>query len=78
MLRSLDPVKFDAFWEKWELPKPREGWLSDTRMIMMHKSRLCIEDFSEEEKAVSRRWLEEHHCSMNFWETKNDQDGLQF
>jgi hypothetical protein len=65
VLRSLDQSKFDDLCKRWLIPTPREGWLPDSRMILMHKARLQIEEFTEEEKAISRKWLEEHHCSLD-------------
>ena len=64
LLRALDQEKFDDHCRRWGIPTPREGWLPSSRLILMHKARLSLQTFTPEEKEESRRWLEEHHCSM--------------
>lgn len=59
VLRALDETAFDKFYRKWEIARPRE-WIGNARLIMMHKARLHIVDFTQEEKSLSRRWLAEH------------------
>ncbi len=57
VFRALDPDKMIAHAKKWDVPLPAK-WASETApMAMMHKVRLHINSFSEEEKAVSREWL---------------------
>jgi len=63
VLRALDEEKFDAHYRKWALERPRE-WLPGARMILMHKARLQLRGFNEEERAASRQWLLEHGCSL--------------
>ena len=56
-LRSLDEEKIKAYMTKWGGGYPAVPlvfWAS------VHKARLGITSFTEEEKEVSRKWLREH------------------
>ena len=65
MLRSLDVEKFHRFYKKHKLVKPHGGWLTpEVPLIMMHKARMQINSFTEEEKEVSRKWLLSHNYSL--------------
>lgn len=58
-LGSLDETKIKAYMKKYgceDIPEPY-FWPS------IHKARLQIENLSEEEKEISRRWLIEHGYS---------------
>jgi hypothetical protein len=58
VLRALDPERFEAFWTRWEQPRPPGWWAHPVvPLIMMHKVRLHVEDMTEAEKAASREWL---------------------
>lgn len=59
MLRALDPRKMAEFAKKWGVPQPAQ-WVLNADIACMHKARLAIATFTEEEKAESRRWLLEH------------------
>jgi len=63
VLRSLDIVAFDRYCRKWKVPIPAGGWLPLAREILMHKSRVEFDTFSDDEKEFSRRWLIEHGFS---------------
>ena len=63
ILRKLDEDALDEHFQKWNLPRPR-SWLPSARMILMHKSRLQLKGFSEEERRISREWLLGHNCSL--------------
>ena len=56
-LRSLDEEKIKAYMAKWCARYPENTqvfWAS------VHKARLGITSFTEEEKEISRKWLREH------------------
>lgn len=59
MLRMLDPARCIEHFKKWKLQQPPGAWADsiEVPLIMMHKCRLEITTFSDEEKAVSRNWL---------------------
>jgi hypothetical protein len=59
MLRALDPCRCIEHFKKWHLPQPPGGWLDEVPLIMMHKCRLEVPTFSEEERELSRKWLAE-------------------
>jgi hypothetical protein len=56
-LRSLDRNKIEAYARKYGINLPKDEivfWAG------IHKARLQITSFTEEEREVSRRWLKEH------------------
>ncbi len=64
VLRSLDEDAFIAHCNKWKVPQPAR-WLPGAIMILMHKSRLQIASFTEEEKRTSREWLTAHRYDLS-------------
>ena len=65
VLRKLDVAEFERFYSKHRLKRPREGWLDpEVPLIMMHKARLQIVSFSDEERALSRKWLLDRGYSL--------------
>lgn len=65
VLRSLNIKKLAAFMNKWRVPQPDE-WFPDAQMIMMHKTRIALEnDFTIGERLFSRQWLVERGYSTN-------------
>lgn len=60
MLRLLDNDAFDKHCRKWRIKTPSDGWVPLAREALMHKSRIEIDTFTPEEKAVSFEWLAEH------------------
>lgn len=56
MLRTLDTRELNRFAKRWRRPVPAQ-WAPKADIACMHKMRLFIMSFSDEEKAVSRRWL---------------------
>lgn len=57
VLHALDPEKMVVHAKKWAIPLPAK-WASPTvPMAMMHKARLHINSFTDDEKRVSREWL---------------------
>lgn len=57
-LGSLDQQKIEAYARKWGAALPLDGSL--VFWAAVHKARLSINAFSDEEQEVSRRWLLEH------------------
>jgi hypothetical protein len=59
MLRALDPAKCIEHFKKWHLPQPPGGWSDpiEVPLVMMHKCRLEVPAFSNEERAFSHKWL---------------------
>ena len=68
LLRSLDTSKFVEFLARWGSPDPFPNALDETRLAGMHKARLYIKSFSDEEKQASRDWLNKnkYSSSVNF------------
>lgn len=56
-LRSLDRSKIEAYARKHGVGLPQDEM---TFWAGIHKARLQITSFTEEEREVSRRWLKEH------------------
>jgi hypothetical protein len=64
ILRSLDLEAYAAFRRKHDLTEmPLED--PSVPLAAMHKTRIHIDYFSEEEKAVSRLWLRKNGYTTN-------------
>lgn len=57
-LRSLDKDQIFAYMKKY-----RVDWFPSNEEVFwagIHKARIAISSFSEEEKEISKKWLDEH------------------
>jgi hypothetical protein len=65
-LRSLDPAKWQIFSLRWNLPPPfPKGWGDiDAQLAVMHKVRLMLPDFTDEERVFSAAWLVGHGMDL--------------
>ena len=56
MLRTLEPRELTKFAKRWNRPLP-DKWEPKADIACMHKMRLAIVAFSNDEKELSRKWL---------------------
>lgn len=66
VLRSLDIAQWQIFSLRWNLPPPfPKGWGDeDSQLAVMHKVRLMLSDFTEEERVFSAAWLVGHGMNL--------------
>ena len=57
--RTLSPIKFKKFMLKWKLPIPPDLNIEKS-LAIMHKTRLHLSGFTQDEKDASREWLTIH------------------
>ena len=65
-LRALDPELWQVFSLRWNLPPPfPKGWGdTDSLLAVMHKVRLMLPEFSQEEKKFSAAWIVGHGLEL--------------
>lgn len=65
VLKELSVEKLVEFMKRWGLPHDMFGAAEypTAKLAGMHKARLYIDHFSNEEKAASRKWLKENNYS---------------
>lgn len=64
VLRALDVAKMEEFYRAWQQPLPEKYVDPSVPYAMMHKARLHINSFTDEEKETSRNWLRANNYGL--------------
>jgi hypothetical protein len=75
VLRALNVEKMEEFYRNWQQPLPEKYVDPSVPYAMMHKARLHINSFTEEEKETSRNWLRANGYSEGLKLTKEEEHG---
>lgn len=72
LLRNLDVDGLIALGNEFNLTKAQNMIEKDAILIAMHKMRVRLNDFTEEEKELSKKWLKDRNYSLEISYTENE------
>lgn len=72
LLRNLDVDGLIALGNEFNLTKAQNMIEKDAILIAMHKMRVRLNDFTEEEKELSKKWLKDRNYSLEISYMENE------